>query len=142
MKTEASQKPVPIDGALLDALQEWRRQTLYRQNDDWVFASPDTDGKQPYWPETLLKCHVQPAAKRLGITKQIGWHCFRRTFATLLGGSEDVKTMQELMRHANSRLTLDLYAQALTPAKRAAHRKLVRLIEGGGKPVGTMWSHV
>ena len=130
MKTEASQKPVPIDGALLQALEDWSRQTLYRQNDDWVFASPDMRGKQPYWPETLLKCHVQPAAKRLGITKRIGWHSFRRTFATLLGGSEDVKTMQELMRHANSRLTLDLYAQALTPAKRAAHRRLVGLIEG------------
>jgi hypothetical protein len=24
-------------------------------------------GKQPYWPEILLKCHVQPAARRLGI---------------------------------------------------------------------------
>lgn len=31
--------------------------------------------------------------------------------------------------HANSRLTLDVYAQALTPAKRAAHLKLVELIE-------------
>jgi integrase len=90
-------------------------------------------------PETLLKCHVQPAAKRLGITKRIGWHSFRRTFATLLGGSEDVKTMQELMRHANSKLTLDPYAQALTPAKRAAHRRLVGLIEGRGK---ASWSHV
>ena len=124
---------MPIDGALLDALQDWNRQTLYRQNDDWVFASPDVGGKQPYWPETLLKCHVQRTAKRLGITKRIGWHSFRRTFATLLGGSEDVKTMQELMRHANSRLTLDLYAQALTPAKRAAHRRLVGLIQAPGE---------
>jgi integrase len=49
----------------------------------------------------------------LGIAKQIGWHSFRRTFATLLkGNGEDVKTVQELMRHANSRLTLDVYAQA------------------------------
>jgi hypothetical protein len=54
---------------------------------------------------------------------------FRRTFATLLKGrGEDVKTTQELMRDANSRLTLDVYAQALTPAKRAAHLKVVELI--------------
>src|SRR6266481_4105338 len=32
------------------------------------------------------------------------------------------------VRHANSRLTLDVYAQALTPAKRAAHLKVVELI--------------
>jgi integrase len=39
MKTEASQKPVPMDGALLDALQDWSRQAPYRQMGDWVFAS-------------------------------------------------------------------------------------------------------
>ena len=94
-----------------------------------MFASPKMNGKQPYWSETPLKCFVQPAARRLGITKQIGWHSFRRSYATLLKGSgEDVKTTQELMRHANSRLTLDVYAQALTPAKRAAHMKVVEMI--------------
>lgn len=130
MKTEASQKPVPMDGALAALLHYWSTQTWYRQPGDWVFASPQMHGKQPYWPETLLRCYVQPAAKRLGITKHIGWHSFRRTFATLLKGSgEDVKTVQELMRHANSRLTLDVYAQALTPVKRAAHLKVVEMIQ-------------
>lgn len=86
MKTEASQKPVPMAGELVTALQDWRAQTAYRQDGDWVFASPKMDGKQPYWPETLLRCYVKPAAKHLGIAKQIGWHSFRRTFATLLTG--------------------------------------------------------
>lgn len=142
MKTETSRKPVPMDGALLDCLQDWNGQAPHREKGDWVFASPAMGGKQPYWPETLLKCHVHRAAKRLGITKALGWHSFRRTFATLLGGSnEDVKTVQELMRHANSRLTLDVYAQALTPAKRAAHRKLVSLIQPtAGTADGPIWS--
>jgi hypothetical protein len=43
------------------------------------------------------------------------------------GSGEGVKTIQELMRHANSRLTLD--AQALTPTKRAAHLKVVEMIQ-------------
>jgi integrase len=129
MKTEASQKPVPMGGELAAALQYWSTQTWYRQPDDWVFASPKMHGKQPYWPETMLRCYVKPEAKSVGIAKQIGWHSFRRTFATLLKGSgEDVKTVQELMRHASSRLTLDVYAQALTPAKRAAHLKVVEMI--------------
>src|ERR1700737_3446336 len=34
MKTEASHKPVPIDGALLESLQDWRRQAAYRQMAD------------------------------------------------------------------------------------------------------------
>ena len=75
--------------------------------------------------------------------KALGWHSFRRTFATLLkGGGEDVKTVQELMRHASSRLTLDVYAQALTPAKRAAHLKLVGLIQPAAETaIGPSWSH-
>jgi len=97
--------------------------------EDWVFASPKMNGKQPYWPETLLKCYVQPIAKRLSITKKIGWHTFRRTLATLLTGSdENAKTTQELMRHANAGITMNLYAQALTRAKRAAHLKVVEMI--------------
>ena len=90
-----------------------------------MFASPKMKGKQPYWPETPLKCFCSPLRSGWASAKQIGWPSFRRTFAKLLkGGSEDVKTSQELMRLANSKLTRDLYAQALTSAKRAAHLKM------------------
>ena len=62
--------------------------------------------------------------------------------AVMEGGGEDVKTVQELMRHASSRLTLDVYAQALTPAKRAAHLKLVGLIQPATETaIGPLWSH-
>jgi integrase len=122
-----------MDGALAAALLDWSKRARYRQPEDWVFASPKMKGKQPYWPETPLKCFVKPAAKRLGITKRIGWHTFRRTLSTLLSSGEGVKTTQELMRHANSRLTLDVYAQALTPAKRAAHLKVVEMIQPGAE---------
>jgi hypothetical protein len=58
-----------------------------------------------------------------------------------IGFGEDVKTVQELMRHASSRLTLDVYAQALTPVKRAAHLKLVGLIQPAAETaLGPLWS--
>lgn len=51
---------------------------------------------------------------------------FRRTFATLLkGGGEDVKAVKELMRHANTSLTMEVHAQALLPSNPAANLKLV-----------------
>jgi len=57
----------------------------------------------------------------LGITKLIGWHTFRRTYATLLKSSgADVKVVQDSLRHANARITMELYAQALTQDKRIA----------------------
>ena len=36
--------------------------------------------------------------------------------------------VQELLRHSSTKMTLDVYAQALTATKRAAQRKVVRMI--------------
>ena len=41
---------------------------------------------------------------------------------------EDVKTVQELLRHANSRITLDVYTQAVNSNKRAAQSKVVKMM--------------
>ena len=107
----------------------WRRQSPYPMNHDWVFASPTTKGKQPYWPDNLMKRHIKPVARSAGINKNIGWHTFRHSFGTLLKvNGEDVKTVQELLRHANSRITLDVYTQAVTSHKRAAQSKVVEMM--------------
>jgi integrase len=39
-----------------------------------------------------------------------------------------VKVVQELLRHSSSKMTLDVYAQALTPTKRVAQRRVVAMI--------------
>jgi integrase len=48
-KTEASQKPVPLDSRLAESLKVWRDRTKYSQAEDWVFASPAARGRRPYW---------------------------------------------------------------------------------------------
>jgi integrase len=61
--------------------------------------------------------------------KNIGWHTFRHSFGTLLkANGEDVKTVQELLRHANSKITLDVYTQAVNSHKRAAQSKVVQMM--------------
>ena len=133
-KTEASQKPVPMDGCTAQLLQSWFQATPYRNPEDWVFASNSSRagekrGKQPLWLQTIMRYHIQPVVERLGITKRVSWHTFRRTFATLLkANGEDIKVVQELMRHGSSRVTLDIYAQAQMPAKRAAQQKVVEMV--------------
>jgi len=97
-------------------------------------------------PMSLSQSSVQPdkpVARKAGITKNIGWHTFRHSFGTLLkANGEDIKTVQELLRHANSRITLDVYTQAVTSNKRAAQSKVVRMMvpDAGTKKanVGTM----
>lgn len=121
LKTKASKKPVPILPMLAEELKAWREQTPYPRDTDWVFASPFTNGERPYWAESALKDYVRPAAAKAGIRKHVGWHTFRHSVASLLGqNGEDVKVVQELLRHANSRITVEVYQQANHADKRAA----------------------
>jgi integrase len=107
-KTEASQKPVPLHDHLISSLRSWNGRTPYRTPESWVFASPQNRGKKAYWGQQLLRHHIRPVAKKLGITKRIGWHTFRRTYSTLLRATgAELKVMQELMRHSTIRVTLD-----------------------------------
>jgi integrase len=128
-KTEASQKPIPLDPHLAEALQVWRRHTKYNAAEDWIFASPHTQGRRPYWGQSIMRNLIRPAIRDVGITKPIGWHTFRHTFSTLLRANRtDIKVMQELLRHASSRVTMDTYTQAITAQKREAQSGVVELI--------------
>jgi integrase len=129
LKTAASQKPVPMDAGLAALLLDWRGKCLYNQDTDYVFASAEMHGKQPLWPSSAMSKHIRPAAKLAGIVKHVRWHVFRHSFATLLkGNGEDVKTVQESLRHADSKVTLDTYTQGLMPVKREAQRKVIAMI--------------
>jgi integrase len=133
-KTEVSRKPVPIDEYVVQDLLAWYAQTPYRKPSDWMFATDSRRagarrGKQPLWLSTAMRYHIQPKVRKLRIDKKVSWHTFRHTFSTLLkANGEDVKVVQELLRHASAKMTLDTYSQALTPAKRAAQSKVVSMI--------------
>lgn len=59
MKTEASKKPVSMEPGLAGLLDNWKAQSKYNGPDDWVFASPDSGGTQPYWPEKAYQASVR-----------------------------------------------------------------------------------
>jgi hypothetical protein len=46
----------------------------------------------------------------------------------LMANGENVKVIQELMRHASSRFTLEIYSQARTADKRAAQPRVMQMI--------------
>jgi integrase len=134
VKTEASKRPIPIDPFIAEDMLAWYRTTKYSRPDDYVFATDapragKKRGKQPVWLSKVMTYHIQPAAKRAGITKRIGWHMFRHTYTTLLhANGEDVKVVQELLRHGSAKITMDVYAQAVTTAKRKAQGKVVAML--------------
>jgi len=80
----------------------------------------------PVWFDILVPRHLHPAAKAAGISKEVGWHTFRHSLASLLAEKgEGIKVVQELLRHAKSSTTLELYQQTNADSKRnvQAHMK-------------------
>ncbi len=105
-KIESSQKPVPAHDDLVEALRQWHSQTGYKSPENWIFASPVHQGRWPYMAQQIMRHHVLPVARKLGINKRIGWHTFRHTYSTLLRSTgAELKTMQELLRHSTIRVT-------------------------------------
>jgi integrase len=124
LKTKASRKGVPMIDELAQLLAQWRRDTPFCGDDDWVFASPHQNGEWPYNPVPAMRYWVQPAAKKAGCTKQIGWHTYRHSLGSLLGDSgEKLKVVQEILRHASPRITAELYQQADQSQKREALKR-------------------
>jgi integrase len=86
----------------------------YTSPEDYVFATDagragSKRGKQPLWLAKVMQYHIQPAAQRVGIQKQIAWHTFRHTYTTLLHSNrEDIKVVQELLRHGSAKITMDV----------------------------------
>jgi integrase len=128
-KTEVSRKPIPMNAEIAEMLWRWRQEAPYSQPHDWIFASPHKKGIQPYWPGSLYRAHLKPSLLKAGISVPVGWHTLRHSFGTLMkANGEDIKTIQELLRHATFKVTADTYTQAVTPVKRDAQARIAKLI--------------
>jgi integrase len=113
----------------------------YTRADHWVFASKSYQGRRPYWGQAILRKYIRPVAQSVGIQKRFGWHTFRHTYSTLLRSvGTEFKVMQELLRHSSLRSTLDVYAQAVTPAKYAAQAAVVSLVFSSGANGGSLFA--
>jgi len=91
-------------------------------------------GKQPRWPDTLLATIWETgdqggADQEARCVSHLPAHIHNLTDAEQRGP----KVVQDLLRSANSRVTLDLYAHAGMQEKREAQSKVMRLVFNKGK---------
>jgi integrase len=109
---------------------EWRKQSPYATDLDFLFPSVRSKGDRPLSPDRILKKSIRPALAKIGVAgKQIGWHSFRHSLATNLRSlGVDIKVAQELMRHSSCRTTLDVYTRAVDQQKREASLKIIELM--------------
>jgi integrase len=112
--------PLPPNQGLLALLGDWKKQTEFKGEGDWVFASPRTAGKTPYsYCAFWKKLSAAATAAALG---HVTSHTMRHTYRTWL---DDVGTpvgvIQRLMRHADVRTTMNTYGSALPETMKQAH---------------------
>jgi integrase len=133
-ETKSRNNSLPIGEPVLDVLRLWREHTPFRLPEDWIFASPHYHGRTPYTYQILFRRHIQPVIERVSGFKSskqapIGWHTLRRSLATLLiSNGENVKVTQSQLRHSTPKITLELYAQAVSADQQKAHRKVVQMV--------------
>ncbi len=129
-KTDASRRPVSLDMRVFEVLLRWRTISHYGENEDFIFASDRLRGQKPLCPSMVLKKALRPALTLAGVEgKVIGWHSFRHTLATnLRNEGVDLKVAQDMLRHANSRTTMDIYTHSVAEKRHEATGKMTDLI--------------
>lgn len=77
----------------------------------------------------VLENHIKPAVKAAGIGVTVGWHTFRHSYSSMLRQlGVDLRAQQGLPRHTDVRTTMNVYTQAVSEQKRAAHSSVVRMV--------------
>jgi integrase len=125
-KTEASDGYVPLHTVLAHFLREWRVQTSYATDEDFVFPSSRAKGRTPLSASIFVADHLRPAAKKAGICikdgRRFGLHNLRHSLSNWLVNKAKIepKTVQGILRHSKIQTTLDLYTQEDGEETRAA----------------------
>ena len=119
-KTATSQRTIPIPDGMCKLLRRERRISTSR----YVISDPSGDGVRV----RTYQRRFQMLQKSIGIAPH-GFHSLRHTFATrALECGMDVKTLSEILGHANTAITLNRYVHSLPMHKREMMDKLSRLI--------------
>jgi hypothetical protein len=87
--------------------------SMEQVSEDALASPPVLRGKQLHWPSSIYGVYLKPVLEDdLKIKEPIGWHTLRQTLGTLMkANGEDVKTIQETLRHAIFKVTMDVYTQ-------------------------------
>ncbi len=117
-KTENGYRTIPIAPKTLDLLDRYRQAEATAANDDFLFHSEESKA-MPRDPSYITK-HMKKLMKRCELPN-MSPHDLRHTCASLLlQGGADIKSVQDILGHADARTTLNFYARSDIAQMRAS----------------------
>jgi len=113
-KTKLSKSKVTMHAILAELLKEWRGETMYAENDDFIFASEKLGGEKPRSGSMLVEDYLRPAAISAGTIrvengetygedgeaiKRFGFHSFRHSLTSwLMANGENPQVVRAMLR--------------------------------------------
>jgi integrase len=129
-KSDNSAAPVHMPELLAKHLHDWLKKHYVANVDGYLFTN--SKGR-PYLSDNVVKYGVHRAMAKLGIEApkgvHVGIHCFRHGVTSeLLESGTPIHVVTRLMRHADSKVTLEHYAHIVGDAERVASEKFSQRI--------------
>lgn len=136
-KNKQALAPVPMHPVLAGFLRQWRQQSPYPKEEDWVFPSLTSDGRIPRSASTAAKDYLRPAAVYAGAieegsSKRFGWHNLRHSLAEFLAGKVDAVVTMKLLRHKRLATAAERYQHKVTSKQRHAQGLFLKAIGKSG----------
>jgi integrase len=124
-KTKRSARTIPIGAETAEILAALSLATVDPKA--LVFATREG---LPLERWNLLRKHLKPAAKKLGLLG-VTWHLLRHSHATLLDSvGTPIGTMQSLLGHSTPEIAREIYLHAVPEEQRRAVEGVERLVFG------------
>jgi integrase len=133
-KNSGSMTQVVMHPVLGKCLRDWRKESLYFKDSDWVFPSIKSKGRIPRTASICGQDYLRPAAVKAGVISEgykgrFGWHNLRHSLATFFGANEvHPAVTQSILRHKKLSTSMEVYTHGVTSVQMAAQEKYLKAI--------------